>query len=95
LRRGVGRDRQRWPKIEDDGSRTLCSSVRQRERVPDDEKLQWRPGKKTGAPGRGPVRRRQQASSLAANGAATEELLAATRARMERCGALAGAEKKV
>jgi hypothetical protein len=32
---------------------------------------------------------------MAANGAATEELLAVVRAKMERCEVLAGAEKKV
>jgi hypothetical protein len=69
-RRGVGRDRRRRPKIEDDGGGALCSSVRQRERVPDDEKL-WRHSvKKTGAPWRGPVRWRRRASPLVVNGTA-------------------------
>jgi hypothetical protein len=68
--RGVERDRRRRPKIEDGGGGSLCSSVRQRERVPDDEKLRRRSGKKTGASGRGLVRWRRRASSLAAHGAA-------------------------
>jgi hypothetical protein len=68
--RGVERDRRRRPKIEDGGGGSLCSSVRQRERVPDDEKLRRRSRKKTGASGRGLVRRWRRASSLAAHGAA-------------------------
>jgi hypothetical protein len=49
--RGVERDRQRRPKIEDGGGGSLCSSIRQRERVPDVEKLRRRSGKKTGLRG--------------------------------------------